>query len=212
MGPPPKPLPYDEWIRKNEEAELGQEMLSDEHVPPALLFLINRQRGIENKPYILPKIKSYAEDKDKLGELRANALDNYRFRHALQDQTLAELTAPNGRFNAEELCDLLNTAISNVDEEAVNQSTADVGQWIGDYMAANGYYPHQNSLIIKQMIMSTFPSINTDGKATPENIEQTLIRSRYLIGKYADLEEKKHGKYSLLGGILGKGHRPQFFT
>jgi len=212
MGPPPKPLPYEEWILKDEAAQLVEEQLSDEHVPPALLFSINRERSFAHKPFILPRVKPFAEDKDKLDELRANALDNYRFRHALQDQTLAELTAPNGRFSAEELCDLLNTAIVDGDPEAVAKSTADVGQWIGDYMQANGYFPHMNSLLIKQMVMSTFPSINTEGKVTPENIEETLIQSRYILGKYRDHEEKKYGKYNLFQGVLGKGQRPQFFT
>eukprot|EP00536_Pseudo-nitzschia_multiseries_P004817 jgi/Psemu1/189075/e_gw1.84.76.1 len=212
MGPPPKPLPYEEWIQKDEEAHLVLEQLSDEHVPPALLFHINRQRNTAHEPFILPRVKPYAEDKDKLDELRANALDNYRFRHALQDQALAELTAPDGRFHAEELCDLLNTALADGDSEAINKSTADVGNWIGDYLQANGYFPHMNSLIIKQMVMSTFPSINTEGKATPENIEETLIKSRYVLGKYRDFEEKKNAKYGLFRGILGKGHRPQFFT
>jgi len=127
MGPPPKPLPYDEWILKNENANLKEEELSDEHAPPVLLFHVNRQRGAVHEPFIFPRVKPYAEDKDKLDEFRANALDNFRFRQALQDQTLAELTAPNGRFNAEELCDLLNTAVANGDPEAMHKSTTDVG-------------------------------------------------------------------------------------
>mmetsp|Transcript_6874 Transcript_6874/g.15582 ORF Transcript_6874/g.15582 Transcript_6874/m.15582 type:complete len:82 (-) Transcript_6874:1799-2044(-) len=80
-------------------------------------------------------------------------------------------------------------------------------------MQTNGYFPHINSLLIKQMVMSTFPSITTDGRATPENIEKTLINYRYLMGKYGDLEEKKYGKYSLFQGVLGKGTRspPQLY-
>lgn len=212
MGPPPKPVPYEDWIVQSESANLTEENLSDEHVPPVLLYQINRERRTLNKPFILPRVKSYAEDKDKLNELRANAVDNYRFRHALQDQVLAELTAPNRRFDVDELCDLLNTAIASGDPDEISKSTSDLGQWIGDYMQGNGYFPHVNSLLIKQMIMSTFPSITTESKATPENIEETLVRSRTIMGKYRDHEEKKHGKYSLFQGILGKGHRPQFFT
>ena len=109
---------------------------------------------------------------------------------------LAELSAPNDGFSAQELSDLLNTDWrSSRDSEAANAATADVGRWVSDYMKDNGYFPHANSLLIKQMIMSAFPPITTDNEITPENIEDTLIRSRYVLGKYRDLEEKKYGKY-----------------
>ena len=214
MGPSPKPLPYDDWFAQDEAANLAEGALFEEHVPPALLFQINRKRGIINQPSTIPRIKTYAEDKEHLDALRANAIDNYRFRHDLGDQVLAELSAPNGRFDAQELSDVLNSyaTSANFDPEAVSAATADVGQWIADYMKGNGYFPPTNSLLIKQMIMSAFPPITTENKITPENIEDVLIRGRYILGKYRDLEERKYGKYSLFEEILGKGQRPQFYT
>merc|ERR1712224_386211 len=126
MGPPPKPLPYDDWFAQDEAANLVEEAVSDEHIPPALLFQINRKRGIVNQPILFPRVKTYAEDKDNLDALRANALDNYRFRHALGDQVLAELSAPSGGFDAQELSDLLNTDWrASRDTEAANVNTAD---------------------------------------------------------------------------------------
>lgn len=164
MGPPPKPLPYEEWIIKDETAELVEEALSDEHIAPALLFNINRNRGKVSKPFIIPRVKPYAEDKGKLDELRKNAIDNFRFRHDIQDQVLAELAVSESDFTAIELCDLLNTAVTDGDPEAVKETTADVGQWVADYMHANGYHPHLNTLLIKQMVMTAFSSINQDDK------------------------------------------------
>ena len=208
MGPPPKPLPYEEWILNDEKAELVEEALSDEHVAPVLLFNINRRRGKVSKPFIVPRVRPYAEDKDKLAELRENAIDNFRFRHAIQDQALAELSNANSDITAHELCDLMNTAVSG-DPEAVKETTTDVGQWVADYMTANGYHPHLNSLLIKQMVMVAFPTINQDGEYTPKNLETSLLRARQILGNYRDHEEKK---YSLFQGVLGKGFRPQFYT
>lgn len=209
MGPPPKPLPYDRWISEDEGANLLEEELSDEHVSPALLFRINRSRGTVTEPFILPRVRSYTEDKNNLDDLRANALDNFKFRHALQDHALAELAASDSPFTTAELCDLLNTAVS-ADREAIRATNGDLGRWISDYMDANGYLPHLNSLLIKQMVMTAFPSINTDGKCTPENLETTLIKARKILGKYRDHEEGH--KHSLFRGVLGKGQRPQFFA
>ena len=81
--------------------------------------------------------------------------------------------------------------ISREKDEAGIEAKRDLGQWIGDYLDANGYGPHINSTLVKQMILSAFPSISTDEEYTPENIEGALVRSRQVMNEYAGMGETK---------------------
>ena len=209
MGPPPPRVPAEKRILPGEDVEAAEEALSGEHVDPALVFTLNLQRGREGKRFIVPSVKTYSDDKESLDELRENARENFKFRTELMDRVLCELSDPNSEVNNEELCKFLNNAARG-DPDVIDEHTRDVGQWISDYLRDSGYQPHVNSVLLKQMVMSAFPTVNTAGEMyTPETIEDSLIRSRHVMGKYLEHEESKVWK---IRSILGKGNRPQFYA
>jgi hypothetical protein len=84
-----------------------------------------------------------------------------------------------------------------------------LGQWVADYLVDNGYHPHVQSVMVKQMMLSAFPTITHDKEYTPENLEEALVRRRQIMKQYVEMHERK--KYSF-GAIVGGGVRPQFYS
>ena len=207
MGPPPKKVPSELRPLPGEDEDMVERALAGSNIEPGVLFAINRNRAKEGKHYIVPKVISYEEEKDKLDQLLASARAHYEFKHRIHDAALAELSDPNSEVDRQEICDILNKAMKG-DPDIMAERTTELGQWIGDYLQDNGYAPHVNSILIKQMILTAMPPISR-GDYTPENMESALLRSRYVLGKYANHEEKR---LTLFRGVLGKGQRPQFYT
>ena len=189
MGPPPKKVPSELRPLPGEDEDMVERALAGSYIEPGVLFSINRNRAKEGKHYIVPKVTSYEEEKDKLEQLLASARAHYEFKHRIHDAALAELSDPESSVDKQEICDLLNKAMKG-DPDVMAERTTELGQWIGDYLQDNGYAPHVNSILIKQMILTAMPPIQR-GDYTPENIEPALLRSRYVLGKYANHEEKR---------------------
>jgi hypothetical protein len=94
----------------------------------------------------VPTVRSYEEEKDELYKLRAGAIDNIRFRMMLQDRILAGLAKAESDpdklvFSKEELVEMLN-AMMITEEDEMEHATNDLGVWMGQYLADNGYSPH----------------------------------------------------------------------
>ena len=207
MGPPPKKVPSELRPLQGEDENMVDRALAGSYIEPGVLFAINRNRAKEGKHYIVPKVTSYEEEKDKLEQLLASARAHYQFKRDIQDRSLAELSDPESSVDKQEICDILNKAMKG-DPGVMAEKTTELGQWIGDYLQDNGYAPHVNSILIKQMILTAMPPIQR-GDYTPENIEPALLRARDILGRYANHEEKR---LTLFRGVLGKGQRPQFYA
>lgn len=208
MGPPPKKVPPEQRLLNWEDEELQGKALRGSYVPDPVLFAMNRKRAKQNKPFIVAPITPYSEDRDNLDVLEQRAHETFLFRRELQDQVLAQIADPDREGDVEELCRLLNVA-TRCDEDVVQETTDDLGKWIGQYLLYNGYHPHINSVLTKQMVMTAFPPIMTDKEFTPENIEGALVRKRTIMNEYLEIREKKKYSYS---SIFGKGQRPQFYS
>ena len=149
MGPPPKKMPSGLKVLKgDEDPEAVSLTLAGEYVDPEVLFAINRKRALEHKQFVIPTVKKYQDEKDDLQSLHEHAVPMYRFRKELFDRILGELGNPNSDVSVNELCELLQTA-ANGDKEVIDERTADIGHWIGEYLLDNGYHPHVTSLLIK---------------------------------------------------------------
>mmetsp|Transcript_62803 Transcript_62803/g.185464 ORF Transcript_62803/g.185464 Transcript_62803/m.185464 type:complete len:510 (-) Transcript_62803:200-1729(-) len=208
MGPPPKKVPAEQRLLDWEDEEVQGKVLRGSFVPDSALWAMNRKRALNNKPFLVAPIIPYEEDKERVDEIAKRAQENFTFRRGLQDQVLAEIADPNREMDVEELCKLLNTAL-RCDKTVVKETTDDLGKWIGEYLLDNGYHPHIQSVLVKQMVMTAFPSITKDKEYTPENIEEALTRRRAIMNEYLQIQERQ--KYSR-SAILGTGYRPQFYS
>lgn len=153
MGKPkPKP-PLAKRALPGEDDDLFQKIVDGEVVDPELVFEINHNRGMAGKPAIVPTVRPYEEEKDELYKLRAGAIDNFKFKMMVQDRVLAGLAEAkndpdNQVFKKQELVQMLNTMMTT-DDDVMQKATSDLGIWMGQYLADNGYSPHTYSVLAK---------------------------------------------------------------
>jgi MFS family permease len=131
--PETKPPSY-QRILPGDDEELAQKFLDGEYIPQEQVWELNRRRGLEKKPFLLPTVKPYEEDKEKLEEVFAHVEENLRFQMDLEDRILSELENPESDKSIEDLCEFANLAVHGFDPDVVNEQTAQMGQWIGDYL------------------------------------------------------------------------------
>lgn len=177
-------------------------------VPPVQLWEINLERFKKQQPLIIPKVNSYEEDKEDLALIFKDGEATFRHRSDVFDRILTEMANPDREKDVIELCDMMNAARGG-DEDLAAAANTDLGQWIADYLADNGYHPHINSLMIKQMILSAFPSVTCEKEYTPENLGDVLLRSIQVMNEYLQLQEKRKYSWSKL---LGNGGKPTFYS
>ena len=194
MGRPKPTVPKAKRALEGEDAEMVEKLISGDVIDAELILYINMKRALHGKPAIVPRVKPYDEEKDNLGDIARGAADTFKFRMDINDRALAGLSKPdkdsgNLIFNKQELVKLINISKGN-DQPLINQTSSDLGQWMGDYLADNGYSPHTTSMFIKQMFMSSFPPLLKDtNEITEENVEQWLVKSRQLMSRYVEQEE-----------------------
>ena len=186
-----------------DDEELADLLLKGEFVPPDQQFELNLKRAAHNKPFIVPGVKPYEEEKEELDELRKHAKETFDFHRDVRDQILSEIAEKNSTKEVEEFCSMLNT-YQKAKPEVAEEATRELGQWIGEYLADNGYSPHTQSLVLKQMILSAFPAISRDKEFTPDNIEEFLVKSRQVVNRHLEPSTPGPKKYALRN-ILGSG-------
>ncbi len=111
---------------KGEKEDLIWQILDGEYVDPELMFKINQDRSVSGKPSLVPRVKTYDEDKMHLEELTKEASATFKFRIELYDPVLAGLESAredpdNCEFTKSELVSMLN-ATKNIDKEIVHQA------------------------------------------------------------------------------------------
>jgi len=193
FGPSKRKPPTSKRPLLGEDKEMVERALAGEFVDPQELWLINVARAKNKKSAIIPKVKPYSEDKEDLDTLNSHAEETFLARADIQNRILAEIAKPDRDKDIQEFCDMVNYAAAG-DPEVVKETNDQLGQWVADYLADNGYNPHLNSLVIKQMILSAFPSITQERQLTPDNITDVLLRSNQVMNEYLAYEKKR--KYS----------------
>ncbi|KAL7537544.1 hypothetical protein ACHAXR_007899 [Thalassiosira sp. AJA248-18] len=194
MGKPkPKP-PLAQRKLPEEDDELFRKILDGDVVDPELAFQINQERGLRGKPSVVPRVKPYEEEKDRLDEIARGAGGAFKFRMEVYDRVLAGLAKEeddpeNLVFNKEELVNVINT-LRGDDQSLIGKASGDLGQWMGEYLADNGYSPHTSSVMMKQMFMTSFPPLTRDKEVNEENVEEVLLKTRKVMARYAGTETK----------------------
>mmetsp|Transcript_16386 Transcript_16386/g.35420 ORF Transcript_16386/g.35420 Transcript_16386/m.35420 type:complete len:471 (-) Transcript_16386:150-1562(-) len=189
----PKP-PLAQRKLPGEDDDLFQKIIHGDIVDPELAFQINQDRGLHGKPAIVPRVKSYDEEKDHLEDIAKTAVESFKFRMEIYDRVLAGLSKAeddpeNLVFNKEELVGILNV-MKGDDQTVIDQASGDLGQWMGQYLGDNGYNPHTTSILMKQMFMSSFPPLTKDKDFNEENVEDWLLRSRKVLNRHVEEETK----------------------
>ena len=127
----------------------------------------------------------------------------------MNNRVLAAMDDPERAEDVDNFVSMLNAAHYNSDAESIKTAKDDVGQWIADYLAENGYNPHVNGVLIKQMILTVFPTVCDEREFTPENVRQRLLMGNQIMDEYMSVQEKRKYSWSKL---LGHGGSPIFFS
>ena len=203
MGKQKPKVPLAKRKLPGEDDELFQRILDGDIVDPELAFEINKVRGLHGKPSVVPRVKSYEEEKDHLQDLRQGAGDTFKFKLDLYDRVLAGLERPNEEedpenlvMNKEDLIGVLNT-MKGDNHALMEEASSDLGQWFGQYLADNGYTPHTTSVLLKQLFMSSFPPLGRDEEFTEDNVEEYLLKTRKVLSRHVE-QEKKNAPTTML--------------
>ena len=200
-----RPIPKPPLAQRNlpgEDDELFQKILDGDVVDPEMAWLINRDRGLHNKPAIVPRVKTYDEEKDHLSDIPKGAGDTYRYRIDICDRILAELVKEDSGketiFNKVELVHLIKT-LRGENEPLMEKASSELGQWMGQYLLDNGYSPHTTSVMVKQMFLASFPPLVSapGNEVDEENVEDYLLKARKVYSRYAKLDEEYTAKKAL---------------
>lgn len=208
MGRPEPKIPSSRRVLDGEEEALVTKVLDGEYIHPELLFELNHRRALNRHRGLVGRVRSYAEDKESLQELRSHGEEAFRFRRDLIDRVLNAIADPKDEMSEEQICEFLNETASG-DPENIQQATGDLGAWIGDYLSENGYQPHMQSVVLKLMVMTAFPSLTQGEAMAPDNVKRALLRVRRVMNKYVEVEEQK--KYSA-SNIMSSAGAQNFYS
>jgi hypothetical protein len=193
FGPAEKKTPPSKRPLPGEDLDLVEKALAGEIVSPEELWLVNISRMKNHQPAIVARVKPYEDEKEDLGALLSSAEEAFQARVNVQNHILAEIADPDSGLELQELCDMVNDTLKG-DAEMINGTNADLGQWVADYLADNGYNPHVNSVVMKQMVLSAFPPITREKEYTPDNVKDAVLLSNQIMNEY--LAHKKKKKYT----------------
>lgn len=199
MGKPEAKEPVYRRVLEGEDEEIARKAIDGDFIHPEQFFEINLKRLHSRKPFIVPKVRSYEAEKDSLRELAQYARENFEFRKDMGERILCAID--EGKEDAVNLCELINIAHGRMhDSEAKKEAQRDLGEWISDYLEGNGYHPYVNSILIKQMVLTAFPSITTEKEITPDNIETAVVRFMAIILDGLTVRKDPFSLTKILGG------------
>lgn len=208
-----KPLPpSSRRVLSQEDPDFVERALAGDLVDQEGLFLVNCERVKNGKGVIIPRVKPYSEDEEEgLDKLFHNADEIFAQRMDVTDLILAAVNDLDQEKTKEELCQMLNYSLYG-NKETMDEATTDLGQWIGDYLQDAGYNPHTLSTVIKRMVMTALPPIADDKEYTPENLELTLLRERYVFDRYTTAHRNLQKKDWTFSNALGTSSVPVFYS
>lgn len=185
LGPPTKQTGAESKPLKFENKELVEKILNGDWVPPAALDELNEGRRIKGRPFLLQHPGTFADDRERLGELRNQAKADYAY-------TLSKIQKDVGDINTREdlgaLCESVNKAFNSIDPEGKAEVEAALGAWFVDWLKYSGYRAHNAPQLFKQMIMTSFPVLTRDEDFTPENLEPVMLEYMRVIRTHSQIE------------------------
>lgn len=205
---PPKPVPAERRPLRGEDRELIERALRGEHIPAEALEAINEDRFNNGQPYLIIRPRAYADEKDELPLLRKRAKKDFLFHQQKTKEYLHYINKAKAENEISSLCDRINMSMEG-DAAEVEASQQELGKWFADYMSDNGYALQMDSTMIKQAIMTAFPTVREEkGKSwaffliafntslictpctayTPENLERALLQTEKIYTSLAETE------------------------
>lgn len=200
LGPTRKKKETEALIEYDEETE--KRLRRGSWIPPALLHQLNDERIKNGQPLLVQHFGTYEKDKPKLGMLRKYARDSYEAFSKSNYEHLAHIATH--REDIKEITDMLAKS-TQADQDEVDQVYDELGKWFTDHLRANGYQPQYSAILMKQMILSAFPTLTTE-EISSDNLEQTLVNIQALNNQFLRLEDDN--KYSL-SNVLITNYRPE---
>ncbi|KAL7458690.1 hypothetical protein ACHAWC_010328 [Mediolabrus comicus] len=197
---PPKPRTDEMKPLKGEDKDLVEKALRGEWIPAQALEEIQEQRFNNKQPYLVVPTRSYAEERDKLQELRKRAKEDFIYYQQKNNEYLERI---NNESDVKGLCDQINQSMEGANQEEVDAFNAELGKWISDYLVDSGYHPHMDATFIKQVVTSSFPVVNK-GNAPyhPLNIEKILLQTQKGYTRLIEMEGYDEGDEMRIGRIL----------
>lgn len=197
---PPKPRTDEMKPLKGEDKDLVEKALKGEWIPAQALEEIQEQRFNNKQPYLVVPTRSYAEEQDKLVELRKRAKEDFIYYQQKNNEYLERI---NNESDVKGLCDQINRSMEGANQEEVDAFNGELGKWISDYLVDSGYQPHMDATFIKQVVTSSFPVINK-GNAPfhPLNIEKILLQTQKGYTRLIEMEGYDEGDEMRIGRIL----------
>ena len=209
-----KPLPpTSKRVLEGEDEDFVQSVLDGgSAVDQAKLLEINLERIKQGKSVLVPRIRTYEEDKNLgLDGLKGSATEVFERRMEIDDRILTAISdGEKHNHTVDEFCDMLNAGLYS-DPQTMESAKNEIGQWVGDYLQDVGYNPHTASVVLKQLVLTAFPPIKMEEEFTPENLETALVNQRRVYGTYLDLHEKEEQEHWSLGTTLATAP-PVFYS
>jgi len=176
----PKDVGGDYKILDKEDSDQVDSVMQGDWVPLKLLAELNGHRFDAGLPFLLPPVRSYADDKPNLCTLYKHAAEDFEYQHFRQYYYLSLQDTPQGK---RDIVEHLRQSCPPID---VQQARAkDLGEWFADHMHENGYFLDGGQItLLKQMIMHAFPRVNVDGELTEENLTETTTRFAKVLNEY----------------------------
>jgi hypothetical protein len=198
FGKKPKKLPPELRPLTGEDDEIVNKILRGEYVDPLTVNQLNWARMERGDPLLVVHPKPYSEDREHLAELKHRAVDDFRSRQEHLEELLSKFSDPSFKANLPEMCNKVNSSLT-ANPETIDEVHRELGQWFGDYLLNNGYQAHFTSTLIKEMILAAFPPI-TAGDIRPDNVEETLLKLRFIYNEYLRLKgDRTYTRQSVLG-------------
>lgn len=204
--------PASQTVHKYEDAEFLEKALAGELVDQEQLTLVNLNRIKAGKPMIIPRVKPYSEEKGEgFHDLRSGANEHFMARIRTIDRILTALDDPESEKTPEEMCAMLNATMYK-DRAVMDEESKNLALWIRDYLEDTGYNPHLNSTTIKKMIQTAFPPISFDRDYNPTNLENALLRSRQIFGRYVSETDTEKSYRFTFSETMGTGQAAVFYS
>jgi MFS family permease len=183
-------------ISDEEEVEWEEKIQNHEYVPAKILNAINMKRLSTNQPILIPSVGTYDDDKSRISEIKAQAVEDFSFLHHRSKMLRSRINDENMPKLRQDVSDAYAQSMEGTTHE-------EMGKWFGEYMKQNGYVGPATPQTMKAMIIKAFPPLNKEGIITVDNFEQTIIRGEKVFGHYVsqdivDDEEDDDNKESYL--------------
>ena len=167
-----------------EDQDLVDKATRGEWVPAKFLDDLNYARFRKGLPMLRIPVGEYANDKENMKLLRKHAREDFKYHRVIMHEILTELEDPEQRAQNIEIM----KSIMPPPEECAKEAK-ELGKWFSDYLVDSGYFLDGGwGPVYKQMIMKSFPKINSDGEINENNVESHMVKTLANINRFLHKE------------------------